>query len=258
MHQGVCNLSIIPVRAEPSSKSELVSQLLFGETYHFLEQEGDWIKIETYSENYSGWLSLGQFCEWSDRPIQLNTLNRFPYTIATHIENKKEYYLLPGSILHKFEAVDSGACFYINQNKFFAPIGSKDITILSVPEIENYAIQFLNSPYMWGGKSMWGIDCSGFTQLLYKLMGIQLPRDAWQQAEGGELLTFINEAKLGDLAFFENEDGKITHVGFMLGPGDILHASGKVRRDILDSYGIYNSTLCKHTHKLRLMKRFLG
>ncbi len=114
------------------------------------------------------------------------------------------------------------------------------------------------APYLWGGRTFWGIDCSGFTQLIYKIAGLQLPRDAWQQAEIGETIDFLNETKLGDLAFFDNENGRITHVGIMNGQGEILHASGKVRIDLIDSYGVFNETKGKHTHKLRTIKRMMN
>lgn len=119
------------------------------------------------------------------------------------------------------------------------------------------AKEFLNVPYLWGGKSFFAVDCSGFTQLVYKVHNIKLPRDTYQQAEVGEALTFVEESQLGDLAFFENPEGKIIHVGIMLDNQKIIHASGKVRIDTLDSTGIFNKELNKHTHKLRVIKSIL-
>ena len=120
------------------------------------------------------------------------------------------------------------------------------------------AKEFLNAPYLWGGKSFFGVDCSGFTQLVYKVNNVKLPRDAYQQAEVGEALSFVEESQPGDLAFFENAEGRIIHVGIMLDDQKIIHASGKVRIDTLDSTGIFNQEMNKHTHKLRFVKSILN
>ena len=114
---------------------------------------------------------------------------------------------------------------------------------------------FLGTAYLWGGKSIFGVDCSGFVQQLYKLFGIFLPRDAYQQAEVGELVGFLQEAKLGDLAFFDNDEGRITHVGMLLSDRLIMHASGNVRIDPIDHAGIIHRITGKRTHHLRLIKR---
>ena len=116
---------------------------------------------------------------------------------------------------------------------------------------------YLNAPYLWGGKTPFGIDCSGFTQMVYKLNGYKLLRDASQQALQGEALSFIEESEPGDLAFFDNEDGKIIHVGIIMEDNYIIHASGKIRIDRLDHLGIYNAETNKHTHKLRVIKKII-
>ncbi|MDP1725921.1 MAG: C40 family peptidase [Bacteroidota bacterium] len=257
MHQGICKLSITPIRAEPNGKSELLTQLLFGETYVILEQQDDWLKIKTDSDNYLGWMNQNQFYEYTDSCSEMQIAKKFPMLASLNLLSNTQVYLLPGSVMHRYEPAADGAFFYVNNDKFFVPIVAADIQNIDATNLEAYALQFLNCPYLWGGKTMLGMDCSGFTQILYKTMGIQIPRDAHQQAEVGEIVTFSNEARLGDLAFFENEQGAIIHVGLILRPGEILHASGKVRCDMLDSYGIYNSTYCKHTHKLRFIKRIL-
>jgi gamma-D-glutamyl-L-lysine dipeptidyl-peptidase len=122
--------------------------------------------------------------------------------------------------------------------------------------IRSVALQYLDTPYSWGGKSKCGIDCSGFCQQVFKQFGIKLPRDAYQQAEHGEVVGFLLEAQTGDLAFFDNEEGKITHVGLMLSPDEIIHASGKVRIDKIDNQGIIHSETGARTHKLRIIKRY--
>ena len=119
------------------------------------------------------------------------------------------------------------------------------------------ALFFQNAPYLWGGRTLFGIDCSGFSQIVFKLNGIKLNRDAWQQAEQGAVVDFLPEAKSGDLAFFDNAEGRIIHVGIMLGTNKIIHASGKVRVDTIDNQGIYNAEMGRYTHKLRIIKRFI-
>jgi cell wall-associated NlpC family hydrolase len=127
----------------------------------------------------------------------------------------------------------------------------------SVKNILSTAYLFLNAPYLWGGKSPFGIDCSGFTQITYKINGYKLPRDANQQVELGEPLSFVEEAEAGDLAFFDNEEGKIVHVGILLDNQQIIHASGCVKIDKFDHYGIFSSDTKKYSHTLRVIKRIL-
>lgn len=123
-------------------------------------------------------------------------------------------------------------------------------------EVIKTAGSYLNTPYLWGGRSPYGIDCSGFTQMVFKQFGIRLKRDAWQQAGQGEVVDFLQSAKAGDLAFFDNDEGKISHIGIMVDNSQVMHASGKVRTDIIDNQGIYNEEMKRYTHKLRIIKRF--
>jgi hypothetical protein len=242
---GISLLPIIPLRAEPSSKSEMVSQLLFGEKYKILHQQPNWVKIENETDNYIGWINDSQLnivteTEWLNliNPITVNT---FPY--FTILVNNLPMYISPGSFIYlqnNFKI--TGFNFEINYQK-------------QALKFENLAKQYLNTPYLWGGKTPWGIDCSGFTQIVYKQFGVNLKRDAFQQAEQGEILGFLAEAQLGDLAFFDNEEGKIIHVGILLNNETIIHASGRVKLDKIDNHGIINSETKKYSHKLRIIKR---
>jgi len=110
---------------------------------------------------------------------------------------------------------------------------------------------------LWGGRSPFGIDCSGFTQMVYKLCGMPLKRDAWMQAEQGQDIHLLDETQPGDLAFFDNEEGRIIHVGILTTKNRIIHASGKVRLDSIDHQGIFNSETKRYTHNLRLLKRLI-
>jgi hypothetical protein len=244
---GIAKLPLIPIRAEASSKSELVSQLLFGEVYEVIEQVGDWYKIENQSDSYIGWINKTQFSVFLGNEIPDFVLNKFPYTEILLEGNSSPFFVFPGSKIFNSLNGNFSLDGLICQIK-----DEKDV--LSV-DLITYSKYFLNSPYLWGGKSFAGIDCSGFTQVVFSCFGLILPRDAYQQAEIGEKIDFVTSSIPGDLAFFENQDGLITHVGIVIENQQIIHASGKVRVDLLDSFGIFNPELGIHTHQLRIIKR---
>lgn len=252
---GICNLSIVPCRKEPSDKSEMVTQLLFGEHFELLDNKGNWQLIKIAYDGYECWIDKKQFHPISSITGISDTTTALTSEIIQLAENKKSGItpVVLGSSLPRFK------------NKSFS-LGKEEYSfegesILPFPknkerEITEVAKWYLNAPYLWGGRSPFGIDCSGFTQMAYKMNGIKLKRDAWQQAEQGKALNFLEEAIAGDLAFFDNEEGKIVHVGIILDDGKIIHASGKVRIDKLDHQGIYNEEQKKYTHRLRVAKKY--
>jgi hypothetical protein len=244
---GIVIISLVPLRAEPSSKSELVSELLFGEIYTVLEESDDWYKVENHLDGYVGWINNTQFSLLVNSEIPETIFCKFPFSIVKIDGIDSPIYVLPGSRIFKN---NSGECF-INGMKCSVEIDafSRNISIAEFSKL------FLNSPYLWGGKSLLGIDCSGFTQIVFSCFGLNIPRDAYQQADFGNQVDFISESKPGDLAFIENKDGKITHVGIILENQKIIHASGKVRIDEIDSFGIFNKDSGKHSHQLRWIKR---
>jgi cell wall-associated NlpC family hydrolase len=254
---GICQLSIVPVRANPSSKEEMVTQLLFGETYFVTESQGEWLKIESADDAYEGWINELQHTDWDQDAGQAYLVKDFPFLEAS-IENTLErIFLLPGSQLQKTKIEGNHIVFQINNTTYKAHFEVSKQGFFTFTEMKEFALNFISAPYLWGGRTLFGMDCSGFTQLLYKLRGVQLHRDAWQQALLGADVAFLNEVKLGDLAFFDNEEGKITHVGMILENGEIIHASGKVRIDKLDSYGIFDEKKGSHSHKLRTIRRII-
>jgi len=237
MNKGICNVSIAPLRADSSDKSEIVSQLLYGESADIIEVKDNWTKILTHYDNYEAWMDTKQISPVSDEFVVSRKRNLVKEPFQSTMTESGKVLLSMGSEVN-FETT--------------APTRGRDLS----ESIVNCAKEFLNVPYLWGGKSFFGIDCSGFTQIIYKIYDIKIPRDTYQQAELGEALTFIEEAKPGDLAFFENKEGRIHHVGIILAEQKIIHAHGKVRIDSLDSTGIFNKDQNKHTHKLRFIRSY--
>ncbi|HWD89643.1 MAG TPA: NlpC/P60 family protein [Mucilaginibacter sp.] len=253
MEYGICNLAIIPLRAEPSDKSEQVSQILFGEAFEILEWTDRWVRVVTAYDAYEGWIGRLQFAMLGH--IAYKTLKQSPapitYRAVTQAWKKPDnsvLYLPVGSSLVFLK----GTTCNINNEKFeiIGEIGETE-------PLDVIAKSFLNTPYLWGGRTHYGIDCSGFTQSVFRLQGIHLRRDASMQAEQGSTVDFLSEARLGDLAFFDNDEGRITHVGIMLNNSEIIHASGRVKVDKIDSQGIYSEEQKKSTHRLRIIKRFI-
>jgi hypothetical protein len=251
---GICNLAIIPLRFEPNDKSEIVSQVLFGEHFQVLEQQKQWSRIKMHFDDYEGWvdskqyqaISESNFNQLSDEPIVLNS-------------DLIEYITGPSNLLMPIP-LGASVSFLTNDTintSNFDFEGTKINGIKDKKNLLNTAFLYLNAPYLWGGKTPFGIDCSGFTQMVYKLNGYKLLRDASQQAGQGEALSFIEESEPGDLAFFDNDEGNIIHVGIIMENNYIIHASGKVRIDRLDHLGIYNPEIDKHTHKLRVIKKII-
>jgi len=238
MNKGICIVTVAPVRAENSDKAEIVTEILFGESADILEVNKNWTKIKMHYDGYEGWMDTKQIRSVTDEDLTKRKVTVVTEDFSSVIMNDGKTLLSMGSEV-EFPAVASRRSHDVRES------------------VALTAREFLNVPYLWGGKSFFAVDCSGFTQLVYKVHNIKLPRDTSQQVEVGESLTFVEESQPGDLAFFENPEGKIIHVGIMLENQKIIHASGKVRIDTLDSTGIFNKELNKHTHKLRVIKSVL-
>jgi hypothetical protein len=253
---GICNLSIVAIRAEASDKSEMTSQMLFGEHFTILEKGKYWSKVKISFDGYEGYVDNKQYEEISEDLFYnlSNTESFYSGEIIDFITSSaNDLITIPlGSRLPNLINNE----FIINSKKYTYD-GAVFSGTLSKNEIIKKAYTFLNTPFLWGGKTPFGIDCSGFTQMVYKLCGYKLLRDSKQQATQGDVLSFIEESEPGDLAFFDNEEGEIIHVGIILNDYHIIHAHGKVRIDTLDHSGIFNADLQKHTHKLRVIKKLI-
>lgn len=251
---GVCNLAIIPLRAEASDKSEIVSQVLFGEHFEVLEQYKQWSLIKLQYDNYEGWIDTKQF-----QPISESCYKQLSSDAIILNADLIEYIADSSNLLIPIPLGASLSFLNIPEinTSNFNFEGTKISGVKSRKSIITTSFMYLNAPYLWGGKTPFGIDCSGFTQMVYKLNGYKLLRDASQQATQGEALSFIEESEPGDLAFFDNDEGNIIHVGIIMENNYIIHASGKVRIDRLDHLGIYNAEANRHTHKLRVIKKII-
>lgn len=217
------NLSIVPVRSEPSDKAETVTQILFGEIYEIVEEQKKWVQVRLAFDSYQGWIDRKQ--------------------IGDETSNERS-----GYVTAPFKNVNT------KSGNIIVSIGSEQEGQLSEKQdLIQTAFKYLNTPYLWGGKSIFGIDCSGFTQQVFKLSGINLPRDAYQQVELGEEISFEDSTEK-DLAFFTTNN-RTTHVGIILEGNKIIHASGKVRVDQLTKEGIINSDTKELTHTLSSIKR---
>lgn len=251
---GICNLANIPLRAEATDRSEIVSQVLFGEHFRVLEQEKQWTRIRLQFDDYEGWIDTKQY-----QPISEAEYNQLSTDAIILNSDLVEYVSAPNNLLMPIP-LGSSLSFLnhteINKENFDFE-GMKISGIKPKSNLVNTAFMYMNAPYLWGGKTPFGIDCSGFTQMVYKLNGHKLLRDASQQATQGEALSFIEESEPGDLAFFDNEEGRIIHVGIIMDDNYIIHASGKVRVDRLDHLGIFNAEINRHTHKLRVIKKII-
>ena len=257
MSFGICSLSVIPCRKEPAGTSEMVTQLLFGETYTIEEEGEDWLRITTTYDNYPCWISAKQHTALSEKEfaaLKVSVLNTELVQVINHQTASSVFPVTRGAVLPGFK----NGQLQIAGNTFTFEGSTCDTSIQkTIQDIKETAYLFLNAPYLWGGRSPFGIDCSGFTQLVYKLNGYKLPRDARQQVELGTPLSFVEEAQAGDLAFFDNEEGNIVHVGIILENQQIIHASGSVRIDKFDHYGIFHSDNKKYSHMLRVIKKLI-
>lgn len=257
MNYGICNLSIVAVRKEPSDASEMLTQLLFGEAFEILDKQKQWRKVRLAYDDYEGWIDEKQFFILT--PESYQSLISSPFVTTQDIVevitgNDLVFPVVIGSTLPFYddEYCHLGKIRYSYDGNIKVHTGEGEFDKSTI--IEN-AYMFINAPYLWGGRSPFGIDCSGYTQIVYKLSGVKLKRDAYLQADQGRTINLLDEAEPGDLAFFDNEDGRIIHSGILLSDNRIIHASGRVRIDKIDYHGIYNADVQRYTHKLRLIKR---
>lgn len=253
--KGISTLSIIPVRKEPGDRSEMVTQILFGETFEITGTEGSWSQVVTDYDHYKGWIDTKQATVVDDE--EAKKLEGIPITVSADllqlvINGKGAMPVVLGSSLPFYY----GKKFFINGKEFLFDGSVKTVLNAEPGKITEHAMMYMNAPYLWGGRSPLGIDCSGFTQMVFKLSGIRLLRDAAEQVGQGKKISF-DESQEGDLAFFKNAANKIVHVGIIMNNHQIIHSSGKVRIDTLDEHGILNAETGNYSHALAEIRRIV-
>lgn len=255
---GVCRLSLVPVRQTPSDKAEQVTQLLFGDHYEVLASDatGKWLHIRIHFDQYEGWIDQKQHHAISKEYFAYNNKAEFKITTdltSSMLYNKSPKIVLMGSII----PISSSELFKMEEQFAFNGDAKNLGQKREFEFLKSIALKYLNSPYLWGGKSPFGIDCSGFVQMVFKICGYKLLRDARQQVTQGRTIKSFQEAQPGDIAFFRNETGAIHHTGILLARERIIHSSGKVRLDNLTEQGIFNTETQQYTHELAEIRRIL-
>ncbi|MEO5946613.1 MAG: C40 family peptidase [Chitinophagaceae bacterium] len=253
MNYAIISVPAAPVRRKPGHREEMVNQLLFGELVKVIKTKGElWVKIQSLHDGYIGWMTNTML--QSIEEDKANTINGFATAelLNTILLGENKFHIPVGSSLPVFENGKGrlGETEYIFSGKYF----KRGEQVPSTQLVTQLSTAWLNAPYLWGGRTPLGVDCSGFVQVIYKLMGIDLPRDAWQQAQVGKSVKIFSEVKPGDLAFFDNKED-IVHVGIILENNQLIHSSGKVRMDLLTKKGIINTETGKKTLRLRTVRR---
>lgn len=251
MSYGIGSLNNAPVRRVHEDRSEMITELLFGDAFKILESWNQWRKIQFLDDHYEGWVDAKQIKHLTEKEAKeyREAEDVFLSDLVGYVSDEQQA-LMALSAGANLKAVPFLGLYYDNQIETKAKK-------LSRAELVETALLYLNAPYLWGGKTPFGIDCSGLTQMIYRIGGYSLFRDAHQQATQGKVLSFMEESQPGDLAFFDNDEGRIIHVGILLGDHYILHAHGKVRMDRIDPTGIFNPETRRYSHQLRLIRQIL-
>jgi len=247
MEKVIAVVPVAPMRAEASHRSEMVSQLLFGETAEIIEATSNFTKVKTDADNYVGWVQNAQLVSLSEDEAAMKILGFAMENGYIHFNGQRMFVSVGTPIL------DSK-----NMGKFtvdYKNIPYQKSLSFSEDAFKKLAFPLLNTSYLWGGRSAFGLDCSGFVQLIFRFFSRQLPRDAVLQAAFGDTIDFLEQARCGDLAYFDNAEGQIIHVGILLDTRTIIHASGNLRIDKIDTDGIVNVDTGLRTHHLRIIKR---
>lgn len=251
MQYGICHLSAVPVRREANGATGMVNQLLYGDVFKIKEERKCWSRIETQHDNFEGWVSNIQIKKIPEETFQKVAVSDKP-SFNTDLVAFLTEENLGGLISIPFGA-EITHCKRFNHCFEGHSSGAK----IEKLELVQNALLYLNCPYLEGGRTPFGIDNSGLTQMVYKLNGVALKRTVSEQSTQGTALSFIEESEPGDLAFFDNQEGEIDHVGIILQDNYIVHSSGQVRIDRIDHTGIFNAQEKLYSHQLRVIKKIV-
>jgi cell wall-associated NlpC family hydrolase len=254
MQYAACCVPVSALRNAPVHSVEMISQLLFGECCTIIENLPGWMKIRCKYDSYGGWCQASHLQEIDEDQFSSSNKKLTAGWINGIYYNEEKMFVPFGSSLTTFKK--NKAKWKDNVISYNGDVYNPAKEKINKKNVKWIAGKYLNTAYLWGGKSVFGIDCSGFTQAVYKFLNICLPRDSWQQAESGYPVDFLHNVNCGDLCFFDNEEGRITHVGILLNDHEIIHSSGKVRVDEINSGGIINRDTKLQTHKLKIIKRY--
>lgn len=253
MDYAVVAVPAAPLRRKPDHRKEMVNQLLFGETVKVLKERGAlWVRVRGLHDGYEGWMTRNLLEETDEASAGTRSAFVTADLLSTLSAGEKQLSIPVGSSLPFFESgkVKLGGDNFILTGNYL----KRDEQQPGGALVKTLALSWLNAPYLWGGRTPLGVDCSGFVQVIFKMMGIDLPRDAWQQAQEGNAVKHFRDAQPGDLAFFDRGE-EIVHVGILLDEGRIIHASGKVRIDGITKKGIIDTQTGKRTLRLRAIRR---
>ena len=253
MKYAAITVPAAPVRRKPAHRKEMVNQLLFGETVQVLKEKGGlWVKIKSLHDNYEGWLTNTLITEVTKEAALARSSFVVSDLFSALVLGDRKMNIPVGACLPFFTAgkgklggeeyTYTGYCL------------NRDLVIPDATLLQQLAIPWLNAPYLWGGRTPLGVDCSGFVQVIFRLLGFDLPRDAWQQAQEGKPVKHFRDTQPGDLVFFDRGE-EIVHVGIIPEQGKVIHASGKVRIDVLDKKGIADPATGKRSLSLKAIRR---
>lgn len=262
MRYAIAALAHIPVRKTVADTAEMVTELLFGDLVRSLDSYRQWVKVENISDGYEGWVDGKQLMRLGQDEFEAHSADRslfFTSGFLSEVERLSDHAVFHLGMGCRLPFYDPVSCmFRMGEQLFLSRAEVRQVSGMGdsgIPDLLGRASSLVNTPYLWGGKSSFALDCSGFVQLLFRMYGCDMPRDASRQALVGETVPLLDEARAGDLLFFDNQDGQIIHVGIYAGNGRVFHCSGSVRADPVDHEGIFRHESGCYSHHLRLIKR---